>query len=317
MEKEEKKKVSVLVPCFNEIENIKCFAEELLQLFQEKLNQYDYEIVFIDNCSTDGTKEVLEGLCRNSFRIKAIFNARNFGWSNSTFHGLRQMNGDCAILMCADFQDPIELLPQFLSEWEKGYQIVAGIKRQSAENFFLWSMRSLYYKFIRKVSSVDQIEHFFGFGLYDKTFLSVLRQLDDSAPFLRGIVAELGSRRKDVYYVQPRRRFGKSHFNLYNLYDFAMQGFTSYTKAGLRLATFVGFLFSAVTMLIALFYFVSKILWWDAFQVGIAPVVIGMFFLGSIQLFFLGLLGEYILSINARVMHRPLVVEEKRINFDN
>ena len=311
----QRKKVSVLVPCFNEIENIRDFAEALLQLFTEQLRQYEYEIVFIDNCSTDGTREALEELCQNNSRLKAIFNARNFGWSNSTFHGLQQMTGDCAILMCADFQDPIELLPTFLSEWEKGYQIVAGIKNQSEEVFILWLLRSLYYKLIRKLSSVDQVEHFFGFGLYDKSFLSVLRQLDDSAPFLRGIVAELGSRRKDVYYVQPRRRAGKSHFNFYHLYDFAMQGFTSYTKAGLRLATFAGFLFSAVTMLIALFYFVSKIFWWDAFQVGIAPIVIGMFFLGSIQLFFLGLLGEYVLSINVRVMKRPLVVEEKRINF--
>lgn len=309
------KKISVVIPCFNEIDNIVLMGTTIVKLFEGILSTYDYELIFIDNGSTDGTRDILIELCKDNRRIKAIFNARNYGWSNSSYYGLCQSSGDCTVMLCADFQEPPDLIPDFVKEWENGYLVVTAIKKHSEENAILFFCRSCYYKAIKKMSSVEQIEHFTGFGLYDKSFIEMLRKINDPIPFLRGIVAELGGKRKEIFYTQKKRRAGKSHFNFFGMYDLAMLSFTSYTKAGLRLATFTGFAFSAVTMLIALSYFLAKILWWDAFQVGMAPVVIGMFFLGSIQLFFLGLLGEYILSINTRVMHRPLVVEEKRLNF--
>ncbi len=310
----EKKLVSILIPCFNETENVIPISQAVIGEM-EKLPQYDYELVFIDNFSTDGTREKLELLCAENPKIKAIFNAKNFGQFNSPVYGLQQTSGDCVIGICADFQDPVDLIPRFLAEWEKGYKIVAAIKTQSEENMIMRFLRTVYYKLIRKMSSVEQIEHFTGFGLYDKSFIEVLRNLDDSIPFIRGIVAELGPMRKDIPYTQAKRRAGHTHNNWYTLYDGAMLSFTSYTKVGLRLATIGGFALSAVTLFIALFYFIAKLLWWNSFPMGMAPVVIGVFLLGAVQLFFIGLLGEYVLSINTRVMHRPLVIEERRINF--
>lgn len=309
------KTISVLIPCYNEIENVIPISEAIIDEFKRNLPKYNYEIVFIDNCSTDGTRTNLEKLCSGNKRIKAIFNAKNFGQFNSPFYGMYQTAGDCTICMCCDFQDPIELIHRFVAEWEKGYKIVSAIKTTSEENRLIRFLRTCYYKLIRKMSSVEQIEHFTGTGLYDKSFIDVLRQLDDPTPFLRGIVAELGYKRKDITYTQAKRRAGKTHNNWYTLYDAAMLSFTSYTKVGLRLATIAGFIFSASCMVVALCYLIAKLIWWNSFPLGTAPMIIGMFFMGSVQLFFIGLLGEYVLNINTRVMHRPLVVEEKRINF--
>lgn len=309
------KKISVMIPCYNELENVVPMSEAVVEQFEKNLPEYDYELVFIDNCSTDGTRDKLEEICKNNNNIKAIFNAKNFGQFNSPFYGMCQTTGDATITMCCDFQDPVDLIPQFVREWEKGYKIVSAIKTSSEESGIMYFLRSCYYKIIRKMSDVEQIEHFTGTGLYDKSFIDVLRKLDDPTPFLRGIVAELGPQRKDVYYRQAERRAGKTHNNWYRLYDAAMLSFTSYTKIGLRLATIFGFIFSALNMLVALGYFIAKLIWWEEFSMGTAPMLIGIFFTGSIQLFFLGLLGEYILNINTRSMHRPLVVEERRINF--
>lgn len=310
------KKLSILVPCFNEVENVEPLSEAVINIIQKSLPTYDYEIVFIDNFSDDGTREKIGSLCAKNDKIKAIFNAKNFGPFNSPFYGLCQTNGDCTILLCADFQDPVEMIPRFIAEWEKGYKIVSAIKTTSEENPVMYFLRSCYYKIIKRMSTVEQIEHFTGFGLYDKSFIDILRGLDDPIPFLRGIVAELGPLRKDIPYTQAKRRAGHTHYNWYSLYDAAMLSFTSYTKIGLRCATLLGFLCAVCTMLVAGFYLFAKLLYWEKFQAGMAPVVIGMFFLGSVVLFFLGLLGEYILSINARVMRHPIVVEEKRLNFD-
>lgn len=310
------KKISVLIPCFNEVENVGPISEAVVEQFIEYLPKYDYELVFIDNYSTDGTREVLKDICYQNKKIKAIFNAKNFGQFNSPFYGMLQTTGDCTITMCCDFQDPVELIPKFVKEWENGYKIVAAIKTSSEENGLIYFLRSCYYKLLKKMSDVEQIEHFTGTGLYDKSFIDVLRKLDDPTPFLRGIVAELGPRRKDIYYRQAERRAGKTHNNWYRLYDAAMLSFTSYTKIGLRLATIFGFIFSALNMLVALVYLVAKLIWWDEFSLGTAPMLIGIFFTGSVQLFFLGLLGEYILNINIRSMKRPLVIEEGRINFN-
>ena len=309
------KKISVLIPCFNEEENVAPLSEAIINEFSQSLQDYDYEIVFIDNFSMDNTRNIISGLCSKDKHIKAIFNAKNFGQFNSPYYGLCQTTGDCTILMCADFQDPVEMIPEFVREWENGYKIISAIKTTSEESSIMYFLRSCYYKAIKKMSSVEQIEHFTGFGLYDKSFIDILKKLRDPIPFLRGIVAELGPLRKEIPYKQAKRRAGHTHNNWYTLYDAAMLSFTSYTKVGLRLAVLMGFIFSALTMIVAFVYFIAKLLFWNQFQAGMAPIVIGMFFLGSIQLFFLGLLGEYILSINRRVMNRPLVVEEKRINF--
>ena len=310
------KKISVLIPCYNEAENVGPISKAVTDIMERELSRYDYELVFIDNDSTDGTRDIIRGLCADNPRIKAILNARNFGQFNSPYYGMLQVTGDCVIEMVADFQDPVEMIPKYIREWEKGYKIVIGIKTSSKENRLMYWLRSCYYKTIKKLSDVEQIEHFTGSGLYDREFIEVLRNLDDPTPFLRGIVAELGYRRKEIPYEQPRRRAGKTHNNFYRLYDAAMLSVTSYTKAGLRLATIFGSICAVVSMLIALVYLVMKLIWWDRFPAGMAPMLIGMLFLGSVQLFFIGFLGEYIMSINQRVMKRPLVIEEERINFN-
>lgn len=309
------KKISVLIPCYNEVENVVPMSEAVVNILTEELSGYDYELVFIDNCSTDGTRERLEEICANNKKIKAIFNVTNFGQFNSPFYGMCQTTGDCTISMCCDFQDPVEMLPQFVKEWENGYKIVSAIKTSSKENPLIRLLRTIYYKMIRNMSDVKMIEHFTGFGLYDRTFIELLKQLDDPMPFLRGIVAEYGFSRKEIEYQQAKRRAGKTKNNFYTLYDAAMLSITSYTKVGLRLATILGFISSGVSLLIALVYLILKLINWYDFQAGYAPMIIGVYVLGSLQLFFIGLLGEYILNINSRVIHRPLVVEEKRINF--
>lgn len=310
------KKISVLIPCYNEAENVGPISRAVTEILEKELPQYDYELVFIDNDSTDGTRDIIRGLCADNPRIKAILNARNFGQFNSPYYGMLQVTGDCVIEMVADFQDPVEMIPKYIHEWEKGYKIVIGIKTSSKENRLMYWLRSCYYKTIKKLSDVEQIEHFTGSGLYDREFIEVLRNLDDPTPFLRGIVAELGYRRKEIPYEQPRRRAGKTHNNFYRLYDAAMLSVTSYTKAGLRLATIFGSICAVISMIVALVYLVMKLIWWDRFPAGMAPMLIGMLFLGSVQLFFIGFLGEYIMSINQRVMKRPLVIEEERINFN-
>ncbi|MDE7301751.1 MAG: glycosyltransferase family 2 protein [Oscillospiraceae bacterium] len=310
------KKISVLIPCYNEEENVVPLSEAVIGQFNEFLSGYDYEIVFIDNNSTDSTRQKLIGLCEKNKKIKAIFNARNFGQFNSPYYGILQTTGDCTISMCADFQDPVELIPRLVHEWEQGYKIVCPIKAKSRENPVMRFCRTCYYKLIKKLSDVEQIEHFTGTGLYDKDFVDVLRRLNDPTPFLRGIVAELGFKRKEITYEQQKRRAGKTSNNWYTLYDAAMLSFTAYTKVGMRVCTIAGFIISMISMVIAFAYLILKLINWDSFALGNAPTLIGVFVLGGIQLIFIGLLGEYIMSINQRIMNRPLVIEERRINFD-
>lgn len=312
------KKISIMIPCFNEVENVEPISEAVVAVMEKQLPQYDYEILFIDNASTDGTRDKIERICANNKRIKAIFNVTNFGQFNSPFYGMCQTTGDCTIPLCCDFQDPVELIPVFVKKWEEGHRIVCGIKASSKESGFIYFLRTVYYKTIKNMSNVEMIEHFTGFGLYDKTFISLLKELDDPMPFIRGIVAEYGAgfNMIKIEYEQPQRRAGKTHNNFYTLYDAAMLSFTSYTKVGLRLATFLGFFTAILSMVIAVVYFIYKLTHWYTFSAGSAPLVIGVFLLGSIQLVFIGFIGEYILNINTRVIHRPIVVEEKRINFD-
>jgi glycosyltransferase involved in cell wall biosynthesis len=305
------KTVSVVVPCYNEEENVIPMYEAVCAIMKESLSEYNYEILFIDNKSKDRTRDKIRVVCERDKHVKAIFNAKNFGQFNSPYYGVTQATGDCAILISCDFQDPVDMIPKYVAEWENGYKIVIGIKTTSKENKVMYFLRSCYYKLVKRISEVEQIEHFTGFGLYDKDFIRVLAKLEDPAPFLRGIVAELGYERKEIPYEQAKRRAGKTSNNFYRLYDGAMLGITSYSKVPLR------FFFSALSLLVALVYFVLKLIYWDRFPAGTAPILIGIFLIGSIQIFFIGLVGEYVLNMNTRVMKRPLVVEEQRINFEN
>ena len=310
------KKISLLVPTFNEIDNVELMESSIHNIFVNQLCHYDYELIFIDNDSYDGTREKIMDMCKKNKKVKAIFNAKNFGQSNSPYYGMLQSTGDCVIPLVADFQDPPEIIIDFVKKWEEGYRIVIGVKIKSRESKIMYFLRNCYYKTLKKIANVEQIEQFTGFGLYDKSFIKILKELKDPMPYFRGIVSELGFKRATVEYIQPKRERGKSKNNFLTLFDFGMLGITSYSKAILRMATITGFLISGVSFIIGIIYFILKLLYWDQFVAGMAPVLIGMFFLGAVQLFFIGFLGEYIMNINIRVMNRPLVVEECRINFD-
>jgi glycosyltransferase involved in cell wall biosynthesis len=310
------KKISILIPCFNEQENVLAISKAVIDILEKEHSTYDYELLFIDNCSTDNTRILLRSLCSENPRIKAIFNTRNFGLSNSGFYGLCQTHGDCTIILPADFQVPVELITSAISEWEKGNKIVIAIKTKSKENKIMRFLRTCYYKMIQRMSDIKQIEHLGGFALYDESFINLLRNIHDPMPSSRGILAEFGFKRIEISFEQQKRRAGKTKYNWYALYDEAMLNFTSYTKVGLRIATITGFIMSGVTFIIAIIYFIYKLLSWESFAGGIAPLIIGVFFIGSLQLFFIGLIGEYVMSINTRLMNRPLVIEEERINFD-
>ena len=311
----EKKRISVMIPCYNEEENARPIYTAVKDQLTQNCPSYDYEILFIDNKSQDQTRKILREICAEDSNVKAIFNVKNFGQFNSPYYALLQTSGDCTITMCADFQDPPELIPQFVAAWEEGYKIVIGRKTKSRENPLLYWARGIYYKMLRKMSSTEIIEQFTGFGLYDKSFVETLRQLNDPTPFMRGLVAELGPERKEIEYEQPKRRAGKTHNNFFTLYDAAMLSFISYTKSGLRIATFAGFIIAFLSFLFGMVYLVLKLLFWNSFTAGYAPMMISVFFLGGLLLSFLGFLGEYVMAINIRVMNRPLVVEEERINF--
>ena len=312
----DKKLISVVVPTYNEQENVVPLTDTLVKIFSEELPEYNYEIIFIDNHSKDNTKALIRQICSENPNVKAIFNARNFGQMRSPVYGFKQAYGDCVVRLNADFQDPPSLIPTFVREWEKGHKIVIGIKEKTEEGFFMAFVRRQYYKFLRKITDIGHIENFTGFGLFDKAFVDVVRNIHDPMPYFRGMVAEFGFEYKTILYQRPNRRAGKSKNNFYTLYDVAMIGITSYSKVMLRLASFLGFTIGGLSFLVALVYFILKLVHWDWFRSGIAPLVIGVFFLGGVQLFFIGLLGEYVLAINLRVLDRPLVVEEERLNFN-
>ena len=312
----DKKLISVVVPTYNEQENVVPLTDTLVKIFAEELPEYNYEIIFIDNHSKDNTKTLIRRICSENPNVKAIFNARNFGQMRSPVYGFKQAYGDCVVRLNADFQDPPSLIPTFVREWEKGHKIVIGIKEKTEEGFFMAFVRRQYYKFLRKITDIGHIENFTGFGLFDKAFVDVVRNIHDPMPYFRGMVAEFGFEYKTILYQRPNRRAGKSKNHFYTLYDVAMIGITSYSKVMLRLASFLGFIIGGLSFLVALVYFIMKLVHWDWFRSGIAPLVIGVFFLGGVQLFFIGLLGEYVLAINSRVLDRPLVVEEERLNFN-
>ena len=311
-----KRTITIVVPTYNEEENIKVAYEEIKKTFSSINNKYRVEILFIDNASIDSSRAIIRELCGKDRNVKAIFNARNFGQARSHFYGLTQAQGDCAILLHADLQNPPEVALKFIEKWENGAKVVIGIKDNSKENPILFFTRTIYYKVMAKISEVEQIQHFSDFELLDRDFLNVLRDLHDPSPYLRGIVSELGFRMERIHYFQNKRERGKTTASFKSLYDFGMNGITSYSKSILRFATIGGFCMSIVSFVIAIITLIRKLLYWDRFNAGIAAVGVGTFLLDSIILFFIGLLGEYVLAINIRILDRPLVIEEERINFN-
>lgn len=312
-----KKHISVITPCYNEEENVAALINAVAAVF-DKLPQFTYEHVFIDNYSADSTVTVLKTIAQTNKHVKVIVNARNFGHIRSPFYGMLQCKGDAVISIVADFQDPPEMIASFLEKWEEGYKIVIGVKKKSKENPLMFVVRRFFYSLLSKISSGGEqpVKNFTGFGLYDQQFIEVLRTLDDPYPYFRGLITELGFNRYEIAYTQPQRAAGKTKNNFFTLYDMAMLGFINHSKLPLRLSVFVGFSSAMISFLVALFYLVYKLVFWDRFQVGSAPLVIGVFFFSSVQLFFIGVIGEYIGAIHTQVRKRPLVIEKERINFD-
>jgi glycosyltransferase involved in cell wall biosynthesis len=309
------KLISIMIPCLNEVDNVQPMTDAIDRIFKGEMKGYKYELLFIDNFSTDGTRDMIRLICAKNKHVKAIFNVKNFGPLKSPVYGMMQTTGDCTIQMACDFQDPPECIPVLVRKWEEGFKIVITKKMTSKENHFMYFCRSMFYKLFNKFGDIEHIEHFTGFGLYDKSFIKTLRKLDDPVPYLRGIVTELGPQRAEIEFVQPKRERGKTKTSFLSLYDVAMLGFTSYSKAIPRIATFAGFFSGFLCLLGALGFFIYKLFHWETFPWGMAPMLISLFFLSGIQLFFIGFLGECINSINIRVMKRPLVVEDERINF--
>jgi polyisoprenyl-phosphate glycosyltransferase len=308
------KLISVVTACYNEEENVEALYKAVKRVFED-LDGYTYEHIFIDNASKDRTVAILKGIAQEDNRVKIIVNNRNFGHIRSPFHGLMQSKGDAVISVVADFQDPPGLIKDFIASWEEGYSCVLGVKTQAEENRVIYLLRSLYYRVLNSLSDSEQVENFTGFGLYDKRVIDILRSLDDPYPYFRGLIAELGFESAKIEYVQPARRRGITKNNFYTLYDMAMLGLTAHSKVPLRISTMVGFIGSGISLLVTLFYFAYKLLYWTSFSVGQGPLVIGLFFFASVQLFFLGIIGEYVGSIHTQVLKRPRVVEKERINF--
>ncbi len=312
--------ISVVTACYNEEANVEEVYRQVRAVVEalppRDGEPYTYEHLFIDNASTDRTVEILRAICGADKRVKVIVNTRNFGHIRSPFHGLLQARGDAVISVVADLQDPPAMIPAFIAKWEAGYKVVVAVKTESHENRLMFLVRRTYYRLIDRLSEVPQIRNFTGFGLYDRTVMDTLRQIDDPYPYFRGLICDLGYARVEIPYTQPARHRGITKNNFYSLYDMAMLGITNHSKVPLRLAAMAGFMLSIAALLIALVYLVLKLVWWQTFDLGLAPLVIGVYFFGSVQLFFIGILGEYIGSIQTQIHHRPRVIEKERINFD-
>ncbi len=307
--------ISIVTPCYNEEENVdELYAQ--VRAVLAKIGKYRYEHIFIDNCSTDRTVEKLKAIAATDPCVKVIVNTRNFGHVRSPIHGILAASGDAVISIVADLQDPPDMIPQFLEEWENGHDMVLATKSASRENGLMYWLRTQYYRMVNRLASVPTFENVTGFGIYDKKVMDTVRSLHDPYPYFRGLIAELGFSYKLIPYTQPRRTRGVTKNNFYTLYDVAMLGIVNLSKVPLRIATMAGFFFAIVSFLVAIGYLVYKLMYWDQFQVGLAPLVIGLFFIGSIQLLSLGILGEYIGAIYTHVRQHPHVIERERVNFD-
>ncbi len=311
----EVKRISVVTACFNEEENVREVYEQVKTVFAD-LPQYNYEHIFIDNASKDRTVAILKEISQRDRRVKIIVNTRNFGHIRSPFYALMQATGDAVISVVADLQDPPGMIKDFVRKWEEGYKIAIGIKTQSEESPIFFAIRKVYYNLVGRLSDIELIKNFTGFGLYDQEVISTLRSIKDPYPYFRGLICDLGFERAAIEYVQPSRKRGFTKHNFYDLYDMAMLGITNHSKVPLRLATMTGFIVAFMSLVTALVYFVYKLVFWANFQVGMAPLVIGLFFFSSVQLIFIGIIGEYIGAIHTQVLKRPLVIEKERINFE-
>lgn len=308
--------ISIISGCFNEEENIEELYDRLTKMLREQLPGDEYEIILIDNASTDGTVSILKRIAATDKRLKVIVNNRNFGHVRSGYHAFLQARGDAVIAMASDLQDPPEMIPDFVRKWKEGYKIVLAQKTQSAESRSFFLVRKVYYSIVNRLSEIDLVENITGFGLYDRRVVEDIRRIGDPYPYLRGLICDLGYERALIPFNQPVRKRGITKNNFYTLWDLAMLGLTNHSKVPLRLATFSGFCVGALSFLVALVFLTYKLMFWQDFQVGTAPTVIGLFFIGAVQLCFVGILGEYIGAIHTQVLRRPPVVEKERINFE-
>lgn len=309
-----RKRITVVAPCYNEQRNIVELYHQLLAVAAQ-FSHYDWDYIFIDNASTDETQARLREISSENTSVRCIFNTRNFGHIRSPYHALLQSSADATILMASDLQDPPSLLPEFIRLWEKGNKVVMGVKNQSGESPLMFMLRGAYYYFINKLSTIELTKNATGFGLYDKCVIEVIKRIPEHYPYFRGIVSEVGYPIAKVYFKQPSRKSGITKNNFYTLYDIALTGVTSHSKVPLRVATIGGFLMSALGLMLAFGYLVAKLVLWYQFPMGMSPVLIGLFFFSSVQLFFIGVIGEYIGAIHTQIQQRPLVVEKERINF--
>ncbi len=306
-------KISIVTPTYNEEGNIEKLCLDIKQEMK-KIN-LDYEHIVIDNSSTDKTIEILRNICRNDKNVKVIINSRNFGHIRSPYYGLLQSSGDACILMASDFQDPVDMIPKYLEEWKKGSKIVLGKKITSEENSFIFFIRNFFYKLLNKISETNLTENTTGSGIFDKSIIDQLKKINDPYPYLRGLINEIGGKINLVEFNQPNRKAGKTKNNFFTLYDMGMLGVIKHSRAPIRFVTFLGFLFSLFSILIAIVYFVYKLLFWNSFELGIAPLIIGIFGFASIQILLLGIIGEYVGILLIHQRNMPLVIEKERINF--
>jgi polyisoprenyl-phosphate glycosyltransferase len=308
------KTISISSGCYNEEKNLWEFYNRITTVLK-KFPGYAYEIVISDNCSTDGTRAVIREIAKQDKQFKAILNSNNFGHIRSPYNAILQTTGDAVVVLCSDLQEPPEMIEEFIKKWEEGYQVVCGVKPKSKENVLMFLVRRFYYRLLASCSEIHQIQNFTGFGLYDRKAIDALKKFHEPYPYFRGLIAEIGFKRTEVPFIQAARKHGKTKNNFFTLYDMAMTGFVNHTKLPLRLAAFMGFVVAGLSMIAALVYFIYKLLYWNQFNVGLAPLVIGVFFFSSVQLIFIGIIGEYIGAIWTQVKNKPLVIEEERINF--
>lgn len=307
-------KISVISGCYNEEGNLREFYDRIVAVFSQ-FPGYTYEIIVADNCSTDRSREILREIAAQDPCFKVILNANNFGHVRSPFNALLQATGDAVVALCSDLQEPPELITEFIKQWEGGYQVVCGVKPKSLENPLMFQVRRVYYRLLTSCSETPQIQNFTGFGLYDRKAINAVKQFTEPYPYFRGLISEIGFKRTEVPYVQAARKHGKTKNNFFTLYDMAMTGFVNHTKLPLRMAAFAGFFLALMSFLVAIIYFICKLLFWETFSLGLAPIAIGLFFFSSVQLIFIGIIGEYISAIWIQVKNKPLVIEEERINF--
>lgn len=305
---------SIVTPCYNEQENVRELFAQIQAQFAA-MPQHTYEHIFIDNASTDATVALIKDLIREHSHVRLIVNSRNFGHIRSPFHGLLQGCGNATILMASDLQDPPALIPQFIAKWEAGFKIVKAVKTNSEETPLMFVVRKLFYGFINRLADIDLTKNYTGTGLYDKRIIQILKDIDDPYPYFRGLISDIGFEFAVVEFFQPTRKRGITKNNFYTLYDMAMLGITNHTKIPLRMATFAGFVLAGLSLVVAFVFFLLKLIFWQRFQAGMAPILLGIFFFASVQLFFLGIIGEYIGNIYTQVQKRPHVIEKERVNF--